>query len=90
MSRYAKSIVAFLAAAATWCTTALDDDRISNAEWAGLAAAVLGVLAVYQVRNTPDAGGDDSGHAELGTLVPLMVLGILVLVVCLSLGWLPR
>lgn len=60
MSRYAKSIVAFLAAAATWCTTALDDDRISNAEWAGLVAAVLGVLAVYQVRNSepvvPDEG----------------------------------
>ena len=59
MSRYAKSIVAFLAAAATWCTTALDDDRISNAEWAGLVAAVLGVLAVYQVRNSEPVEADE-------------------------------
>ena len=77
LGRYSKSIVAFLAAAATWAAAALDDNKVSNAEWAALAAAVLGVLAVYGVRNQPAPSGD-SGHADVLLLVACLV-GILLL-----------
>jgi hypothetical protein len=77
LGRYSKSIVAFLGAAATWAAAALDDNKVSNAEWAALAAAVFGVLAVYQVRNTP-APTDESGHADVLLLVAILV-GVLLL-----------
>lgn len=78
MKRYSKAIVAFLGAAATWAATSLDDNGITHAEWAGLAAALLGVFAVFQVRNEPAEGGDE-GSAGIGLLGVLLIVLIAVL-----------
>lgn len=89
MKRYSKAIVAFLGAAATWAAAALDDSHVSNAEWAGLLAAVLGVFAVYQVRNDPGPTGGDSGEVSITFLE--VCAGVLAVIALLwAFGVLPR
>jgi hypothetical protein len=77
VKRYSKAIVAFLGAAATWAATTLDDDRVTNGEWAGLVAALLGVFAVYQVRNSPEPA-DDAGEVGIVGLILIVLLILLV------------
>lgn len=51
--RYAKFIVAALAAALTVALPAMVDGHITGAEWAAIAGAALGALGVYAVPNSP-------------------------------------
>jgi hypothetical protein len=80
VKRYSKALVAFLGAAATWAATTLDDDRVTNGEWAGLVAALLGVFAVYQVRNSPDPVDPGDG-GEVGIVGLLLIIVLVLLVV---------
>lgn len=49
---YRKLVAAACGAGATWLTTAVPGG-VDTVEWAGLAAALLGVVAVWLVPNEP-------------------------------------
>jgi hypothetical protein len=51
MGKYAKGIVAFLAAAATVAVAAISDNTITPAEWLGIVLAGLGAVGVVVVPN---------------------------------------
>lgn len=53
MGRYAKGIVAFLAAAASVAVAAISDGTITPSEWLGIALAGLGAVGVVVVPNKP-------------------------------------
>lgn len=58
-SRYAKAIVAAIAAASAAAVTATQDDLITTTEWITIAVAALGALGVtYAVPNKPPQDGD--------------------------------
>lgn len=50
-SRYAKTAVATLAAAAVALSAALTDNTVTAAEWVTVALAALGALGVYAIPN---------------------------------------
>ncbi len=52
MSKFAKAIAAGVAALVV-IAAAVADKRITAEEWVAVSAAIGGVFAVYQVRNTP-------------------------------------
>jgi hypothetical protein len=79
MRRYSKAIVALLGAAATWAATALDDSGLTTSEWFGLGAAVLGVIAVYQVRNAEPEPAGDGGQVNVLLVVAVAALLVSVL-----------
>jgi hypothetical protein len=54
MGKYKKTIVAVLAAGAVALTSALSDDKVTNAEWVAIGLAALGALGVYAVPNKKD------------------------------------
>lgn len=51
--RYAKTLVAVLIAGLTALTSAITDNRVTNAEWIMIGLAALGALGVYLVPNKP-------------------------------------
>lgn len=51
VKKYAKGIVAFLAAAAGFAVAAISDGTITPAEWLGIALAGLGAVGVVVVPN---------------------------------------
>lgn len=54
MGKYAKALVAALAAGLAALGTALADDTITRLEWVGVAVAVVGALGLtYAVPNKP-------------------------------------
>jgi hypothetical protein len=53
MGKYAKTVVAVLAAALVAIQAALSDDVITNAEKFAIAVAVLTALGVWAVPNQP-------------------------------------
>lgn len=53
--RYAKTIVAVLAAGAVALQAALTDNTVTPAEWVVIGLAALGALGVYAVPNKPEA-----------------------------------
>lgn len=56
MTRYAKSIIAFLTSLGTWGVTAFADDAINSVELFGLTGVVVAAFAVYTYPNTPPDG----------------------------------
>ncbi|REE95362.1 hypothetical protein [Thermomonospora umbrina] len=60
MMKYAKAVVAALAAGGAALGTALTDDAVSTGEWVAVALAVLGALGVtYAVPNRRPAAADE-------------------------------
>jgi len=53
MGKYAKTVVAVVAAALAVLTVVLDDGKITGAEWVQVALAGLGALGVYAIPNKP-------------------------------------
>lgn len=53
LARYRKTIVAIVGAVVAAVTAALTDGTVSAQEWVGVAFAVLTVLGVYSVPNSP-------------------------------------
>lgn len=51
MSKYRKSIAAFIGAVATWGLAAAEDGVYTQPEWWALLAALAGVVAVWGVPN---------------------------------------
>lgn len=51
--RYAKFIIAGLAAGAVALQAAITDDVVTTAEWVGIGISVLGALGVWLVPNKP-------------------------------------
>jgi hypothetical protein len=64
VSRYAKSIAAFLTALAGWGTTALADGHLEAGELFGLALVAGTALNVFAVPNTPPDGIADPTVSE--------------------------
>ena len=56
--RYAKCLVAAMVAGLTTLGTAMTDDKVTSAEWVGVAVATLVALgAVWAVPNASQTGG---------------------------------
>ena len=53
VSKYAKLVVAALAAGAVALNAAVTDGTITNGEWVTIGLAVLGALGVWAVPNKP-------------------------------------
>jgi hypothetical protein len=54
LAKYAKFIVAIVAAGIYSIQAALSDGTITNTEWNGIIATVFSAIAVYLVPNQPD------------------------------------
>ncbi|MBE1877304.1 hypothetical protein [Myceligenerans pegani] len=80
-SRYAKAIVAIIAAALSVLVTALTDDVVTLAEVLGIAVAVVTAVSVYLVPNLPTGIGHYAkaivavAGTALQAAVPLAVEG---------------
>lgn len=56
MSRYAKSIIAFLGALGTWGATAAADGNYDQIELWALCGVLATAVAVFQIPNRPPRG----------------------------------
>ena len=78
MTRYAKSIIAFLTALGTWGVTAAPDGYSQIELW-GLLGVLVAAAAVFQVPNTPPVGEPaDPNISERGAVENMVVLIIAV------------
>lgn len=89
MSRYIKSISAFLGLIGTWGATAGADGHYDQIELWGLTGVLVGTLAVFQLPNRPPAGEPsdpeiseqgavEPGSLVLGALIALLIVFLLV------------
>ena len=89
MTRYSKALTAIVGAVSTWAATYYPDDPDVQ-KWLGLALALVTVLGVFSVPNTPPAGQpadpniSERGAADVGLAI---VVGALVLAVALVLAF---
>lgn len=56
--KYAKFVVAALAAGLVALQTAITDDKVTTSEWVTIVLAGLGAVGVWLVPNKPDTGQD--------------------------------
>jgi hypothetical protein len=82
--RYAKTIVAIVAAVAVVVNAAISDGNISGSEWLQIAFAALGAVGVYAIPNRPPIGepkrADISEQGDTSIILIVAVIAIVVIV----------
>ncbi len=87
MTRYGKAVIALIGSLATWGTVASEDGVYTQTELWGALLALATAAGVYQWDNGQPVEDGEAGHSDSLTLI---VVAVLLLVILLALGIVPR